>query len=47
MVDEKGICINRTHLYYILYKTPIKKEKKGPFLIKKNPITNGIKQEYI
>ena len=35
MVDKKGICVDRTHLYYTLRKTPIKKEKKGPFLIKK------------
>ena len=34
-MDKKGIYIDRTHLYYTLYKTPIKKEKKGPFLIKK------------
>ena len=39
-MDKKGICINRTHLYRTLRKTLIKKEKKGPFLIKKNPITN-------
>ena len=35
MVDEKGTCVNRTHLYRTLRKTPIKKEKKGFFLIKK------------
>ena len=34
-MDEKGMCINRTYLYRTLRKTPIKKEKKGPFLIKK------------
>ena len=39
-MDEKGICINRTHFYYTLRKTPIKREGKEPFLIKKNPITN-------
>ena len=32
---QKKICINRTHLYHTLRKTPIKKERKGPFLIKK------------
>ena len=35
MVDKKRTCVNRTHLYYTLRKTPIKKEKKKPFLIKK------------
>ena len=35
MVDKKGTCVDRIHLYYTLYKTPIKKEKKRPFLIKK------------
>ena len=35
MVDKKGIYIDRIYLYRIFYKTPIKKEKKGPFLIKK------------
>ena len=35
MVDEKGICINRTYLYRTLRKTLIKKERKRPFLIKK------------
>ena len=27
--------MDRTHLYRTLCKTPIKREKKGPFLIKK------------
>ena len=35
MVDEKGICVDRIHFYRTLCKTPIKKEKKKPFLIKK------------
>ena len=35
MVDKKGICVDRIYLYRTFYKTPIKKEKKGPFLIKK------------
>ena len=35
MVDEKGMCVDRTHFYRTLRKTPIKKERKGPFLIKK------------
>ena len=35
MVDKKRICVNRTHLYRTLRKTPIKRERKGPFLIKK------------
>ena len=35
MVDKKGIYVDHTHLYYTLRKTLIKKEKKGPFLIKK------------
>ena len=34
-MDKKGICMDRIYLYRTLYKTPIKKEKKGPFLIKK------------
>ena len=34
-MDKRGIYINRIYLYRTLYKTPIKKEKKGPFLIKK------------
>ena len=34
MVDEKGMYVNRIYLYRTLRKTPIKKEKKGPFLIK-------------
>ena len=29
------MCMDRTHLYRILRKTLIKKEGKGPFLIKK------------
>ena len=45
-MDKKGIYIDRIHLYRTLRKTLIKREKKGPFLIKKNPITNGVKQEY-
>ena len=32
MVDEKGTCVDRTHLYRTLRKTPIKRERKGPFL---------------
>ena len=44
-MDEKGTCINRTRLYRTHRKTPIKKEKKRPFLIKKNPITNKIRPE--
>ena len=34
MVDEKGICMDRIYLYRTLYKTPIKREGKGPFLIR-------------
>ena len=34
MVDEKGICVDRTYFYCTLCKTLIKREKKGPFLIK-------------
>ena len=34
MVDEKGMCVDRIYFYHTLYKTPIKKGKKGPFLIK-------------
>ena len=34
-MDEKGIYVDRIHLYYTLRKTPIKREKKGPFLIRK------------
>ena len=34
-MDKKEMYIDRTHLYRTLYKTPIKREKKGPFLIKK------------
>ena len=34
-MDKKGIYMDRTYLYYTLRKTPIKREKKGPFLIKK------------
>ena len=33
-MDEKGICVNHIYLYRTLRKTPIKKDKKGPFLIK-------------
>ena len=46
MVDEKGMYINRIYLYRTLRKTLIKREKKGPFLIKKNPIINRVRQEY-
>ena len=47
MVDEKGMCVDRIHLYYTLRKTPIKRKKKGFFFNKKrNPITNGVRQEY-
>ena len=35
MVDKKGTCMDRTYLYRTLYKTPIKRKKKGPFLLKK------------
>ena len=35
MVDKKGMWVDRTHLYRTLRKTPIKREKKGLFLIKK------------
>ena len=42
-MDKKRIYMDRIHLYHTLYKTPIKKKKKGPFLIKKkNPITNKV-----
>ena len=34
MVDEKGTYMDRTHLYRTLRKTPIKRERKKPFLIK-------------
>ena len=34
-MDKKGIYVDRTHLYHTLRKTPIKKKKKEPFLIKK------------
>ena len=33
-MDKKRMCINRIYLYYTFRKIPIKKEKKGPFLIK-------------
>ena len=46
MVDKKVIYVDRTHFYRTLYKTLIKTEKKEPFLIKKNPITNKARQEY-
>ena len=35
MVDEKRICVDCTYLDHSLRKTPIKREGKGPFLIKK------------
>ena len=35
-MNKKGIYVDRTHLYRTLRKTQIKREKKGPFLIKKN-----------
>ena len=35
MVDEKGMCVDCIYLYHTLRKTPIKREKKGFFLIKK------------
>ena len=34
-MDKKRIYVDRIYLYYTLRKTPIKREKKGPFLIKK------------
>ena len=34
-MDKKGMCVDHTYLYCTLRKTPIKKEKKGPFLIRK------------
>ena len=34
-MDKKGTCMDRTHLYRTLCKTPIKREKKGLFLIRK------------
>ena len=34
-MDKKGIYMDRIYLYYTLCKTPIKREKKGFFLIKK------------
>ena len=34
MVDKKGTCVDRIYLYHTLCKTPIKREKKGPFLIR-------------
>ena len=34
MVNKKGTCVNRIYLYRTLRKTSIKREKKGPFLIK-------------
>ena len=33
-MDKKGMCVDRTRLYRTLYKAPIKREGKGPFLIK-------------
>ena len=45
-MDKKGIYMDRIHFYRTLRKTSIKREKKWPFLIKKNPIINKIKQEY-
>ena len=33
-MDKKRIYVDRIHLYRTLCKTPIKREKKGPFLIK-------------
>ena len=46
-MDKKRICVDYTYLYRTLCKTPIKKEKKKRFLIKKNPIINKIREEYI
>ena len=34
MVDKKRMYIDRIYLYRTLRKIPIKREKKGPFLIK-------------
>ena len=34
-MDKKGIYMDRIYLYHTFRKTPIKREKKGPFLIKK------------
>ena len=34
-MDKKGIYVDRIYFYRTLRKTPIKKKKKGPFLIKK------------
>ena len=34
-MDKKRMYVDRTHLYHTLHKTPIKKKRKGPFLIKK------------
>ena len=33
-MDKKGTYIDRTHLHRTFRKTLIKREKKGPFLIK-------------
>ena len=44
MVNEKGICVDRTYLYHTLCKTLIKKEKKKTFFNKrKNPIINKVR----
>ena len=34
MVDKKGMYVDRIYLYRTFCKTLIKREKKGPFLIK-------------
>ena len=34
-MDKKRMCVDRTHLYRTLRKTPIKKEKKKTFPNKK------------
>ena len=34
MVNEKGMCVDRIHLYRTFRKTPIKREGKGFFLMK-------------
>ena len=44
-MDKKGIYINRTRLYRTLRKTPIKREGKKPFLIKKNTTINKVRPE--
>ena len=46
-MNTKGIYVDPTQFYSTVYKTLIKRGYKGPFLIKKIPITNKTKPENI